>query len=174
MIGFERHSDDPQLEKTKNVCIFFVSTLYLRKDFLALRPSHISLGPSDSESYRIYLKISEFLRFCLTLLSCVDEFMGLASKLRHLWLGYNLCGCFVSTGKLINPLNAELNPICHLLALLGSRHIFHVRRIRFKLSPMKLYYFLNWSVEERTLFCWLTNHRGQNVSNMSTWKTRRV
>ena len=32
----------------------------------------------------------------------------------------------------INPLNAELNPICHLLALLGARHIFHVGRIRVK------------------------------------------
>jgi hypothetical protein len=26
----------------------------------------------------------------------------------------------------INPLNAELNPICHLLVLLGAHHIFHV------------------------------------------------
>ena len=31
----------------------------------------------------------------------------------------------------INPLNADLNPICHLLAFLGSHHIFHVSRIRF-------------------------------------------
>jgi len=30
----------------------------------------------------------------------------------------------------INPLNAELNPICHLLALLGTNHILHVSRIR--------------------------------------------
>ena len=30
----------------------------------------------------------------------------------------------------INPLNAELNPICHLLALLGPHHILHVSRIR--------------------------------------------
>jgi len=29
----------------------------------------------------------------------------------------------------INPLNAELNPICHLLALLGARHIFHFSRV---------------------------------------------
>ena len=29
----------------------------------------------------------------------------------------------------INPLNAELNPICHLLAL-GAHHILHVSRIR--------------------------------------------
>ena len=34
----------------------------------------------------------------------------------------------------INPLYAKLNPICHLLALLGARHILHVSRIRVKLQ----------------------------------------
>jgi len=34
--------------------------------------------------------------------------------------------------RVINPLNAELNPICHLLTLLGAHHIFHVSRIRVK------------------------------------------
>jgi len=29
-----------------------------------------------------------------------------------------------------NPLNAKLNPIRHLLALLGAHHILHVSRIR--------------------------------------------
>jgi hypothetical protein len=33
----------------------------------------------------------------------------------------------------INPLNAELNPICNLLALLGAHHILHVSRIRVKM-----------------------------------------
>jgi len=28
-----------------------------------------------------------------------------------------------------NPLNVELNRICHLLALLGARHILHVSRM---------------------------------------------
>jgi hypothetical protein len=32
----------------------------------------------------------------------------------------------------INPLNAGLNPICHLLALLGAHHILHVSRMRVK------------------------------------------
>jgi hypothetical protein len=32
--------------------------------------------------------------------------------------------------EIINPLNAELNPICYLLALFGARHILHVSRIR--------------------------------------------
>jgi hypothetical protein len=31
-----------------------------------------------------------------------------------------------------NSLNAELNPICHLLALLEAHHILHVSRIRVK------------------------------------------
>ena len=29
----------------------------------------------------------------------------------------------------LNPLNAELNPIFHLLALLGAHHILHVSRV---------------------------------------------
>jgi hypothetical protein len=33
-------------------------------------------------------------------------------------------------GPIFNPLNAELNRICHLLALLGAHHILHVSRIR--------------------------------------------
>jgi len=34
----------------------------------------------------------------------------------------------------INPLNAELNPICHLLVLLEAHHIFHVSRIRVNIT----------------------------------------
>ena len=30
----------------------------------------------------------------------------------------------------VNPLNAELNPICHLLALVGAHHIVHVSWVR--------------------------------------------
>ena len=33
---------------------------------------------------------------------------------------------------LLYPLNDELNPICHLQALLGAHHILHVFRIRVK------------------------------------------
>jgi hypothetical protein len=34
----------------------------------------------------------------------------------------------------LNPLNAKLNSFCHLLALLGARHILHVSRIRVKIN----------------------------------------
>jgi len=38
---------------------------------------------------------------------------------------------------LINPSNAEFYPICHLLALLGARHILHVSRIRVNYTEMQ-------------------------------------
>jgi hypothetical protein len=38
---------------------------------------------------------------------------------------------------LFNPLNVQLNPICHLLALLGAHHILHVSRIRAKLAGLE-------------------------------------
>jgi len=47
----------------------------------------------------------------------------------------------------INLLNAELNPICCLLALLGAHHFLHVRRIRVKSLTRKLLmsYIYIWS-----------------------------
>jgi hypothetical protein len=39
---------------------------------------------------------------------------------------------FVEPSLLFNPLNAELNPICHLLALLVAHHIFHVSGLMVK------------------------------------------
>jgi hypothetical protein len=37
-----------------------------------------------------------------------------------------------------NSLNAELNPICYLLALLGAHHFLHVSRIRVKSLTLRL------------------------------------
>ena len=34
--------------------------------------------------------------------------------------------------KVLNPLNAEFNSICHLLVLLGVHPILHISRIRVK------------------------------------------
>ena len=45
-----------------------------------------------------------------------------------------VCDSIGGTFPSVNPLNAELNPICHLLALLGAHHIFHASRIRVKNS----------------------------------------
>jgi len=38
----------------------------------------------------------------------------------------------------VNPLNAELNPICYFLALLGAHHFLHVSRIRVKSLTLRL------------------------------------
>ena len=35
----------------------------------------------------------------------------------------------------MNPLNTELNPICHLLTLLGAHHIFHISGLRVNPYP---------------------------------------
>jgi len=51
----------------------------------------------------------------------------------------------------LNPLNAELNPIFHLLLLFGAQHILHVSRIRAKLKHTditKNTYIRSWTVTE--------------------------
>jgi hypothetical protein len=59
-------------------------------------------------------------------------------------LVFKLCtACYAI--KAINPLNTELNPICHLLALLGAHPLFHVSVIKVKpfmsLDTLKLVYY---------------------------------
>jgi len=83
-----------------------------------------------------------------------SAFKGLTTRIRLYGMGVNLtlttavrsetdCIPFVSKVKNLwnfaftssiplNPLNGELNPIRHLLALLGAHHILHVSRIRVK------------------------------------------
>ena len=39
---------------------------------------------------------------------------------------------------ILTHLNAELNPICYLLALLGAHHFLHVSRIRVKSLTLRL------------------------------------
>jgi hypothetical protein len=64
----------------------------------------------------------------------------------------------------INPLNAELNPICHLLALLGTHHILHVSRIRVK--KFKLYVTKN--VGWDCVVCTVT-HCGLDSPGIKSW-----
>ena len=54
----------------------------------------------------------------------------------------NFCVCgpltFWHRSFTFNPLNAELNPICYLLAILGAHHFLHVSRIRVKSLTLRL------------------------------------
>ena len=51
-------------------------------------------------------------------------------------------GMIINSSDEFNPLNAELNSICHFLALLGSHHILHVSRIRVKIYCTVLHCYL--------------------------------
>jgi hypothetical protein len=47
-------------------------------------------------------------------------------------LGKSAAKTVLMLQEAFNPLNAKLNSIYHLLALLGAHHIFHVSKIRVK------------------------------------------
>ena len=53
--------------------------------------------------------------------------------------------------KKFNPLNAELNPICHLLALLGGATIVVISRLRVNLK--KINFAAYWIPLLFTVFC---------------------
>jgi len=58
--------------------------------------------------------------------------------------------------KMIDPSNAELNPICHLLVLLGARHVFHISGLKVK-APVyiqKIFlniYYINYGIIESSV-----------------------
>jgi len=62
----------------------------------------------------------------------------LLNKKWVLWFSLQLSSKTFLILRQINPLNAELNPICYLLALLGAHHFLHVSRIRVKSLTLRL------------------------------------
>ena len=58
----------------------------------------------------------------------------------------------------INPLNAELNPICHLLALLGAHQILHISSVRVNSMRQKSLFVLRYTHKAKIERC------GQNVN----------
>jgi hypothetical protein len=65
--------------------------------------------------------------------SCSSDTMGASEGHIHTtWSSKQCdrCVCRLIVMYILNPLKAELSPICHLLALLGAHHILHVSRIR--------------------------------------------
>jgi hypothetical protein len=70
-----------------------------------------------------------FMSFLNPKLNWKQHFTGKRNKFySYMWACRRVMG--KSWG--INPLNAELNPICHFLALLGAHHVLHISRIRVK------------------------------------------
>jgi hypothetical protein len=56
---------------------------------------------------------------------------------------------YITAEMWINPLNADLNSICHLLALLGAHHILHVSRIRVNSITVWFWLFAEHSPRQR-------------------------
>ena len=86
---------------------------------------------SFQSSYKLY----SFYSTCFHEALCSVKFIG--------WQNYAKNWCVTGYTKhvrnvRINPLNAELNPICYLLALLGAHHFLHVSRIRVKSLTLRL------------------------------------
>ena len=65
-----------------------------------------------------------FLYLCMSLYGYLMWFQVAAAQLLVSYMRF----------RTFNPLNAELNPICHLLTLLGAHLIFHISRIRVNLK----------------------------------------
>jgi hypothetical protein len=81
-----------------------------------------------------------FIRGIFTAVGAVVAY-SLCGDTLHFWIckfwnvmlekdGKNQLDWSCEKWRCINPLNAELNPICYLLALLGVHHFLHVSRIR--------------------------------------------
>ena len=68
-----------------------------------------------------------FSFFCANSISCVE-----VSDAAYCWTFIWQLNFFY-----FNPLYAELNPIRHLLALVGAYHILHISRIRVKQGDRK-------------------------------------
>jgi len=67
----------------------------------------------------------------------------------------SLCACgFLLLQFNIRTLNAVLNPICHLLALLGAHHILHISRIRVK--PFNTVFLVYW--DHKMVKCVMQHH----------------
>jgi len=66
---------------------------------------------------------------------CVSVTYALRQKetRQHRWKTYDVGRILqITEYNSVNPLNAELNPICHFLELFGAHHIFHVSGLRVK------------------------------------------
>ena len=81
--------------------------------------------------YGLY-RASVLVQGCMNLATCchLKTILGLRGATLHCVM----CRRCV----MLNPLNAELNPICYLLALLGAHHFLHVSRIRVKSLILRL------------------------------------
>jgi hypothetical protein len=100
-------------------CLSFIATLHTA----TLQHRNPAPARTFNDSYGVWgCNKKKCILLCLEKQYCLQE---IKRKLK--------LACF------INPLNVELNFICHLLALLEAHHILHISRIRVKHHDIKVW-----------------------------------
>ena len=134
-------------ESSGNDCsiswLYISSTIFAAPNFFLISsPIMISLleMPINLPRKLICATSVLFLSYCFRpsthyiKLACFDNALcNLVWLLRAIFLFAE-----ISSVPFFNPLNAELNPICHLLALLGVHHFLHISRVRVKSLTLRL------------------------------------
>ena len=107
--------------------------------YLHAQPPHPHFYSGIPSLLPATLRLGYFVFYCFYLLSPTGK------TLKHLSFPANAIACergHADRQRLVliyvNPLNAELNPLCHFLALLGAHHFLHVSRIRVKSLTLRL------------------------------------
>ena len=101
-----------------------ISQHMLKWDILDLPPYSLDLAPSD---FLLFLHLKKHLageKFDNDD-EVQEEFMTWFKEQAADYYDSGIVKLFPR----LNPLHTELNPMCHLLALLGAHHILHVSRI---------------------------------------------
>ena len=118
------------------------------------------------KSYRLWCVVVCDLLHAVNLRHWTDGFTSPPKEgvLRNFFTLKNPDGfrpCLNPRTQVLNPLNADLNPICHLLALLGAHHILHISGIRVKGSTLPL--------DHRSRFLCVTWWMNRKFSNHSVF-----
>ena len=95
---------------------------------IAVGRIQLRLKECSSKDVFAFVQASQKLIF-LTLILLTWRIGRAPNNARKCQMGFNLP---------FNPLNAELNLICYLLALLGAHHLLHVSRVRVKSLTLRL------------------------------------
>ena len=117
----------------KEISMWFISDYSPNKEWYAGTPScyrqqfNVNNYTSSEHDNHIF-NVQEVLKKQLTKSNC--QYISFQI---HCATNTNVTISLPNSPFIINPLNAKLNPIRHLLALVGAHHILHVSRIRLQL-----------------------------------------
>ena len=106
-------------ESEKSNCIVYQISSFGRRNL------------KESKSYFIFLSLMLMFPCIMMQYTKMTHKMQLCRTIYYSLAALHvLSNIFAHHQEHINPLNTELNPICHLLALLGAHPILHVSGIR--------------------------------------------